>query len=96
MHPVARTALAIATVVLLASAGGGFLVVPLLTPLHVRAARNAGPVGRVGWPLAAGFGLGMAAWAGVYVAAGEAQPAIWLVPLIAAVGGAWLVHRAAV
>ena len=96
MHPLARTVLSMATFLLLASAGGGFLLVPLLTPLHVWAARTAGPVGRVGWPLAAALGVGMSAWAGVYVVAGEGQPAIYLLPLIAAGGGAWLVHRAAV
>ena len=90
----ARTvALGSATAVLLASQAG-FLLVPLLIPLHVWAARHSGPAGSIGWGAAAGLGAGMVAWAAVYVAVGERQPSIWLAPLAVAVAVTAAVARA--
>jgi hypothetical protein len=87
-----RVVLAVVTVVLLLSQIG-FLLVPLLLPAHVWAARRSGPVGRVGWSLLPAAGLATAAWAVVYVTIGEAKPVIWLVPLVALVAAFALVRR---
>lgn len=79
-------ALAVATLVLMASMGGGFLLLPLLVPFHIWAARTSGTIGRVAWSLLPGAAAGMVVWAGVYVGLGETQPYIWLVPMLAGVG----------
>lgn len=68
------------TLLLMASMGGGFLLLPLLVPAHVWAARRCGRVGRLAWSVLPAVSVGMVAWAVVYVAVGEAEPAIWLVP----------------
>lgn len=78
----ARWALAGVTLLLMASMGGGFLLLPLLIPAHVWAARRSGRVGRFGWSLLPAVSLGMVTWAAVYVLVGEAQPAIWLLPTV--------------
>lgn len=78
-----KIALAAVSLSLIASMGGGFLLLPLLIPLHIWAARRSGAVGRVGWSLLPALAVCMAAWAAVYVAVGEAEPAIWLLPLSA-------------
>lgn len=85
---------AIASLVLAASMGGGFLLLPLLIPVHVWAARRSGPVGRLGWSLLPTVAVGMAVWAAVYVTAGESEPAIWLIPLLAMAGAAVLLRSA--
>lgn len=87
---VARTAvmkagLAGVSLLLVASMGGGFLALPILVPLHVWAARRSGLVGRVLWSLLPVTAASMVTWAAVYVIAGEASPAIWLLPMLAAV-----------
>jgi hypothetical protein len=87
----AKVVLAVVTVVLLLSQIG--LLVPLLLPAHVWAARRSGPVGRIGWSLPPAAGLATAAWAVVYVTIGEAKPVIWLVPLVALVAAFALVRR---
>lgn len=79
-----KAALAALSIVLLLSMGGGFLLLPLLVPLHVWAARSSGSLGRVGWSVFPVAASGACVWALVYVAAGEAQPWIWLVPTVAA------------
>ena len=85
-HPGAvKVGLAAVSLLLAASMGGGFLLLPLLIPLHLWAARRSGRVGRVGWSLLPALAVGMVTWAGVYTAVGEAKPAIWLVPLLASV-----------
>ncbi|MEA3056085.1 MAG: hypothetical protein QOD30_1517 [Actinomycetota bacterium] len=88
----AKAALAVVTVVLLLSQIG-FLLVPILLPAHVWAARRSGSLGRVGWSVLPAAGLATAAWAAVYVTAGEPKPAIWLVPLATLFAGFVLVHR---
>lgn len=85
---VARTLLLVVTLLLMASMGGGFLLLPLLIPAHVWAARRSGRVGRVGWSLLPALSLGMVTWAAVYVAVGEREPVIWLLPVIA-LGAGW-------
>lgn len=82
---VPKFALATITVLLMASMGGGFLLLPLLVPFHVWAARTSGPIGRVLWSILPGVAAGMVVWAAVYVSLGEVQPFIWLIPLLAAV-----------
>ena len=77
---VGTVTLAVVTAVLLLS-WIGFLLVPLLIPLHVWAARRSGPVGSVGWGGAAGLGAAATAWAAIYMVVGERQPVIWLVPV---------------
>jgi hypothetical protein len=78
----ARWVLGGVTLVLMASMGGGFLLLPLLIPAHIWAASRSGRVGRFGWSLLPAASLGMVAWAAVYFAVGEAKPAIWLVPVL--------------
>lgn len=91
MHPrssverLSRWILATATLLLFASMGGGFLLLPALIPAHVWAARRSGRFGRLGWSLLPAAGLGMVTWAGVYVAIGESKPAIWLLPALVVV-----------
>lgn len=89
---IAKVVLGVVTVVLLLSQIG-FLLVPLLLPAHVWAARRSGQAGRIGWSVLPAAGLATAAWAIVYVTAGEPRPAIWLVPLVTLLGGVVLVHR---
>lgn len=83
----AKALLLAVTVLLMASMGGGFLLLPLLIPAHVWAARDSGRVGRIAWSLLPAASVGMVAWAAVYVLAGESMPAIWLVPAIALAAG---------
>jgi hypothetical protein len=80
-----KAALAVVSVVLLASMGGGFLLLPILVPAHVWAARRSGRVGRVLWSALPVATAGMVVWAIVYVAVGEAKPLIWLLPALASV-----------
>jgi hypothetical protein len=80
-----KAALAVVSVVLLLSMGGGFLLLPLLIPAHVWAARRSGPIGRVLWSALPVAAAGMVVWALVYVSVGESRPAIWLLPALACV-----------
>ncbi len=82
---VLKSGLAVVSLLLVASLGGGFLALPLLVPLHVWAARRSGTPGRVLWSLLPVTAAAMLTWAAVYVTVGEAKPAIWLVPSLAAV-----------
>ena len=91
----AKWALAVATFVLMASMGGGFLLLPLLIPAHVWAARRSGPAGRVGWSLLPAVSLAMVAWAAVYVVFGETKPVIWLIPVSVLFAALALVSRLA-
>ena len=83
MEASARWVLAIVTLLLMASMGGGFLLLPLLIPAHIWAARRSGRLGQVGWSLLPAVSVAMVTWAGVYLLAGESKPIIWLLPLIA-------------
>jgi hypothetical protein len=88
-----KAGLAGLSLLLVASMGGGFLALPLVVPLHVWAARTSGPVGRVLWSLLPMATAAMVTWAAVYLTVGEAEPTIWLVPLLAAVvAGAGMVR----
>lgn len=89
---VAQWMLAIVTLILMASMGGGFLLLPVLIPAHLWAARRSGSLGRVGWSLLPVASLAMVAWAGLYVSIGESKPAIWLVPLLVVVGAFWAIQ----
>ncbi len=75
-----RWGLAAVTLLLMASTGGGFLLLPALIPAHVWAARRSGRVGRIGWSVLPAASLAMVAWAAAYVTVGESEPAIWLLP----------------
>lgn len=92
---VAKVALAAVTLVLLISQIG-FIVVPLLMPAHIWAARTSSRPGRVLWTLLPSLGLAFLAWAAVYVSVGEAKPAIWLIPVLAlaARGPLWFASHA--
>jgi hypothetical protein len=72
--------------VVLALSWGGQLLLPLFIPVYVWAARRSGPLGRALWSLPPAIGVGVAAWAAIYVTSGEPKPAIWLAPVLAAVG----------
>ncbi|MFN2505031.1 MAG: hypothetical protein ABR540_12555 [Acidimicrobiales bacterium] len=87
-------ALAGVTLLLLASAGGGFVLVPALLPLHLWAAHRSGRFGQAAWALAVGAGVAMATWLTVYRVAGETQPLIWLLPCVTGLLGAGLFLRA--
>lgn len=89
-----KTVLAVLTLALMGSFGAQILL-PALIPLHLLAARTAGPVGRLLWSLPAGAAAATWAWIVVYVQAGEAEPAIWLVPLLAATAATFAMWRAA-
>lgn len=91
----ARWVLGIVTVMLMASMGGGFLLLPVLVPAHVWAARRSGSLGRVGWSLLPAASVAMVAWALVYVAVGESKPTIWLVPMLALAATFALLERLA-
>ena len=80
-----KIVLAVVSGLSLLSVGGGFLVLPLLIPLHVWAARRSGSVGRFLWSMLPVAATGMVTWAVVYITAGESQPCIWLLPVLAAV-----------
>jgi hypothetical protein len=84
-----KVALAVVSLLLAASMGGGFLLLPALVPLHIWAARRSGPLGRWLWSGLPVMTAAMTTWALVYVAAGEVRPWIWLGPLIAATGAAF-------
>jgi hypothetical protein len=83
MRPIAKIALAAVSLLLVSSMGGGFLALPALIPLHIWAARTSGRLGRVLWSALPVIGAGMVTWAVTYAAVAEAQPAIWLVPVLA-------------
>jgi hypothetical protein len=78
----ARWLLGGVTFVLMASMGGGFLLLPILVPAHIWAASRSGPTGLVGWSLLPAASLAMLAWAAVYLMVGESKPSIWLVPVL--------------
>jgi hypothetical protein len=83
---VARFVLGGLTLLLMASMGGGFLLLPLLVPGHVWAARRSNPVARIRWSVLPAASLGMVTWAAVYAAVGESKPAIWLLPTLVTIG----------
>lgn len=87
MELMTRWALAIVTLLLMLSMGGGFLLLPALVPAHVWAARRSGPLGRVGWSFLPAASLAMVTWAAVYVSVGESKPAIWLLPSLVLIAG---------
>ena len=81
-----KVLLAVLTILLMASMGGGFLLLPVLVPLHVWAARTSGPVGRALWSVGPMAAVALLLWALVYITLGEAKPAIWAVPTLGAIG----------
>ena len=81
-----KTALAVVSVLLMLSMGGGFLLLPILIPLHIWAALRSGSAGRVLWSFLPVAAVGMATWAAVYVTIGEVKPWIWLAPVAVAAG----------
>lgn len=89
-----KPALAGVTLVLLASTGGGFVLVPALLPLHLWAANRSGRFGQAAWAVAAGTGLAMTAWVIVYRVVGEHRPLIWLLPGVTGLAGIILFLRA--
>jgi hypothetical protein len=68
--------------------GGVFIVVPLLLPAHLWAARTSNRAGRLLWTLLPSLGLASVAWATIYLTVGEDRPTIWLVPLLT-LGASW-------
>ena len=68
-----KTALAAVSLLLVASMGGGLLLLPIVMPIHVWAARTSRPTGRVLWPIFPMTAAVMSVWALTYVAAGEAS-----------------------
>lgn len=71
----------------------GVLVLPLLVPAHLWAARRSGPVGRAAWSLFPMIAVGLIVWAAVYISVGESKPTIWLLPVSAMVISACVLPR---
>jgi hypothetical protein len=73
-----------ACAILLVTFGGAVVAAPLTIPLLVRTGRTAtsGTI-RVLAALVAGLTAAQVAWALVYIAVGESQPSIWLMPAAA-------------
>ena len=69
--------------VLLISQGGAIVAAPVTLPLLAWASRTASRGFRAAAVLVVGLTIAECAWAFIYVSAGEAQPAIWLVPVAA-------------
>ena len=68
--------------VLLISQGGAIVAAPVTLPLLAWASSRTASRGfRAAAVLVAGLTIAECAWAFIYVSAGEAQPAIWLVPV---------------
>jgi hypothetical protein len=87
-----KIALAVLTLLLMVSFGGQVLI-PILTPLHVWAANRSGPIGRVLWAVPTALSTAAVGWVMAYELFGEAQPMIWLMPLLAALAGGWVFGR---
>jgi len=86
----AKWTLLVVSTVLLVSYGGAILLAPVTVPLVVLAARNSGGLGFKAWAgTVVVLTVAELAWALTYVAQGEATPAIWLVPTLAAAGAAF-------
>lgn len=81
---------------LLLSMGGAIFAAPVTVPLMFVAARRH-PSGAFRWLGAVLVGLtaGEVAWAATYVATGEDQPWILLVPLLASIAVGWALLRSA-
>jgi hypothetical protein len=82
---------------LLLSMGGAIVAAPVTVPLLALAARGRGR-GRGCRTLAAvlaGLTLAEVGCAAAYLAVGEARPCVWLVPLLAGLGGGAAVWRSA-
>ena len=80
---------------LLLSMGGAIVAAPVTVPLLAVAARWRGPQYRITAAVLAGLTLAEVGWAGTYLAVGEARPWVWLVPLVAGLGGGAGVWRVA-
>ncbi len=74
-----------ASAILLVTFGGAVVAAPLTLPLLVRTGRTAtsGTIRGLA-AFVAGLTAAQVAWALVYVAVGESQPSIWLMPAVAA------------
>lgn len=69
---------------LLVSMGGAIVAAPLVVPALVWAMRTSGSaLYRRAATVVVALTVGEVAWALTYVTAGEGQPAIWLVPVLA-------------
>ena len=84
--PWARVLVAVSAFLLL-SMGGAIVAAPLTLPLLYLVVRSTGlsPGLRVAAVVIAGLTAAEVAWAATYMAAAEAQPWIWLLPVL--VGG---------
>lgn len=72
---------------LLLSMGGAIVAAPVTVPLLALAARDRGRGYRTLAAVLAGLTLAEVGWAAAYLAVGEARPWVWLVPLLAGLGG---------
>jgi hypothetical protein len=89
----AAVAVAAVAASLLLTMGGAIVAAPITVPLLALMARERRSSGyRAVAAVVAGLTVAEVAWALAYLAAGEAQPWIWLVPLVLGVagfGGVW-------
>ncbi len=83
----------LAVSLLFAISQAGVLVLPLLMPAYLWAARRSGPFGRAAWSLFPIIAVGLLVWAAVYISVGESKPTIWLVPVSAMVISACVLPR---
>lgn len=86
-----RVVVLVAGFLLFSMGGGAVFGAPVTLPLLVVALRS--PLVGHGWKVAAGvvagFTVGQCAFAAVFAVQGDAQPLVWLVPLIAVLA-TWL------
>jgi hypothetical protein len=80
-----RVLLGLVAFVLLLSMGGAVLAAPVTLPLLWWAGRSARPPARAAFDALAVLTAAEAAWALVYVTAGERTPLAWAVPVAAGV-----------
>ena len=93
--PILRAVLLAVSAFLLLSMGGAIIAAPLTLPLLYATARSSKASGayRALAAVVAFLTAGELAWALTYILVSEAKPWIWLLPLLAAVGTAWLFVR---
>jgi hypothetical protein len=87
VKPVFAWALLFLTTLLLISFGGAIVAAPVTIPLLLLAVRASPSKGYRVWAgVVVVLTMAEVAWALTYFAVGEAKPAIWLVPTLAALG----------
>ena len=91
---VGKVVLVVATVVFLASVGGGMMFAfPVLVPLHWFAAEKSGPYATAGWALLAGLSLFEVGWIVTYVVAANGWAGVVVGAVVATITIALFMRR---